>query len=149
MAELATQDSNQLDPQEQQQIVDTITRYFQQTTGSEQEANQYIAGLTNLLNTNPAAKLVHINGTVFLVLVKDKGVVEIHTMAVDGDSNRLAKNFVELSRYLQAIGVKRAYTYTDDPKFAVVARRTRLPYSTSETQGEDGKTYTVYTQEFA
>lgn len=133
--------------EEAQEVTDIITEYFKKTTGSDMQARvmtEKIAGLVQ----QPAAKLIHLGNTVFLTLVKEPGVVEIHTMAVKEESAKLAKNFVKLSSILKNMGVKKAYTYSSDPKLAVVARRTKLPFKTSKTVGEDGKSYTVYTLEF-
>jgi len=135
--------------EETQQIIDIMSRYFLKATGDQEQANGLINGIAKLISENPAAKLVHLGNTVFLIMVNRPGVVEVHTMAADEQSGTLAKNFVQLTDYLRNIGVKQAYTYTDDPRFAAVAKRTRLPFDTSEVQGQDGKTYTVYSMEFA
>ena len=134
---------------ETQQIIDIMSGDFLKATGDQDKANGLINGIAKLITDNPAAKLVHLGNTVFLVMVNSPGVVEVHTMAADEQSGTLAKNFVQLTEYLRNIGVKQAYTYTDDPRFAAVAKRTRLPFETSEAQGQDGKTYTVYSMEFA
>jgi hypothetical protein len=77
-------------------------------------------------------------------LVRGKGVVEIHTMAVNEDSLALAKNFVSLSKYLKHIGVRLAYTYTDDPKFKLIAKRTKLPLKNHKLTLPDGQEVTAY-----
>jgi len=56
----------------------------------------------------------------------------------------LAKSFVKLTKYLKAIGVKLAYTYTNDPKYEIVAKRTKLPFRKQNLQLEDGSQYTAY-----
>ena len=136
-----------VDSAEAQEVTDIITKYFKKTTGSDMQARVMTEKVATLVQ-QPAAKLIHLGNTVFLVLVKEPGVVEIHTMAVDEDSAKLAKNFVKLSSILKNMGVEKAYTYTNDPKLAVVARRTRLPFKTSKQVGQDGRNYTVYTLEF-
>jgi hypothetical protein len=137
----------QVSSEEAQEVTDIITKYFKKTTGSDMQARIMTEKLATLVQ-QPAAKLIHLGNTVFLVLVKEPGVVEIHTMADSEDSAKLAKNFVKLSAILKNLGVKRAYTYTNDPKLAVVAKRTKLPFKTSKKIGEDGRSYTVYTLEF-
>jgi hypothetical protein len=137
----------QVSSEEAQEVTDIITKYFKKTTGSDMQAKIMTEKLAALVQ-QPSAKLIHLGNTVFLTLVKEPGVVEIHTMTDSEDSAKLAKNFVKLSNILKSMGVKRAYTYTNDPKLAVVAKRTKLPFKTSKTVGEDGRSYTVYTLEF-
>lgn len=134
-------------PTEVQQIIDVMFKYFKKETGSEEKANQYINGVADLITKNPSAKLIQLGNTVFLVLVNSPGVVEVHTMAADEQSATLAKNFVTLTNILKNMGTKQAYTYSDDSRFAAVAKRTRLPFETSKIK-KDGKEYTVYTVEF-
>ena len=135
-----------LDEKETKEVIRIMTKFFIKTTGSKQKANEYLASVANMVK-NPAAKLVHINDTVFLLLVKDQGIVEFHTMSVDDDSVTLSKNIKKLVDYTKSIGVKKLYSYSDDPKYKAIARRTRLPWDISETTGSDGKDYEVYTLE--
>jgi hypothetical protein len=82
-------------------------------------------------------------------MVKGKRMVEVHTMAVDESVSSLAKNFVMLVQYLKGIGVRVAYTYADDNRYEMVAKRSRLPFQKRQvTLPEDGKTYTAYYLEF-
>lgn len=142
------QTSQGLDEQETREVMDIILGFFRKQTGSQMQAQSMLQKISQLI-TQQAAKLVHFGNTVFLVLVKEPGVVEVHTMSHDESSAALAQHFVKLTDMLKNMGVKKAYTYTDDPKLALVAKRTRLPFRTTKTRGEDGKTYTVYTLEFA
>ena len=133
-----------LDPQEQQEIIRIMTEYFTQEFGGDADkAHRAVAKIAKLI-THQAAKLVHLGNTVFLVLVKGKGRVEVHTMAAGEDSASLAGNFVKLAQYLKNIGVEEAYTFSDDPKFAIIAKRTRLPFKTRQEKVK-GKETTVYT----
>ena len=106
---------------------------------------QKLAGMLQ----DPGVKLVHFGNTVFMFILVEPQVAEVHTMSLDEDSSALAKHFVSLANFLKNIGVKEAYTYSDDPRFAVVAKRTRLPIETRTEQSEDGKTYTIYSMRFA
>ena len=144
---MATTPQQSIPPDEAKEVQDIVHRYFLKTyDGNQGQAAGSMNQLANLLK-NPAAKLVHLGNTVFLILVKDKGVVEFHTMTADDDSNSMAKNIVMLTKYLKNIGAHEVYTYSDDPKLAVVAKRTRLPYTTKQTKGHGDKDYTVYTME--
>lgn len=130
--------------EEGQEILRIVTEYFRQQTESEEDAQLMLQKLATLVQGD-GAKLVHLGKTVFLVIVKGKGLVEVHSMAVDETSSSLAKNFVDLAKYLKGIGVKVAYTYTDEPvKYAVVTKRSKLPFQQKVVTGPDGKKYTAY-----
>jgi hypothetical protein len=135
-----------IDATEQQEILDILTRYWTKQTGSEQQAQVVLQKLAGLLSQE-GANLIHIGNTVFLMLITGPGEVEIHTMTADEDSVTLAKAFVELSKTLKGLGVKKAYTYANDPKFEIIAKRTRLPIKKESKKTRDGKTTTVYTLE--
>lgn len=136
---------DELSQEELQKIQRIIVGYFEKEYGPR--AKYFINKLTGLLQ-NPGVKLVHFGNTVFLVILVAPRVAEVHTMSLDEDSSSLAKHFVSLSKFLQNIGVLEAYTYSDDPRFAVVAKRTRLPIQTEEVMSEDGKKYTIYSMRF-
>lgn len=133
-----------MDETEQQEILRIATEYFRQEAGGdEEEAQRLLQGLAALVKRD-GVNMVHIDNTLFLVIVKGKGIVEVHTLAVGESSATLAKNFVSLTKYLKNIGVKVAYTYSDDPRYAVVAKRTKLDFQTKKITAQDGKTYTAY-----
>lgn len=129
--------------------IDRIIRgYLLQEFGSQYKADIAYRKL-GAMAQDPGVKLVHFGNTVFLVIFAKPQVAEIHTMTLEEDSIALARNYVSLANFLQEIGVKEAYTYTDDPRFQIIARRTRLPIETSTFQSQDGRTYTIYTLRFA
>lgn len=134
--------------EEGQEILRIVTEYFRQQTDTEEDAQLMLQKLATMVQ-GEGAKLVHLGKTVFLVIVKGKGLVEVHSMAVDESSSSLAKNFVDLVNYLKAIGVKVAYTYTNEPaKYNLIAKRTKLPFQQKVITGPDGKKYTAYYLEF-
>ena len=135
-----------MDEQEQQEIVRIAREYFLQETGSEEAADVAMEKLANLVQEE-GSKLVHIGNVLFLILVRGKGVVEVHTLSVEANPRELAQNFVELANYLQNIGVKVAYTYSEDNRFARLAKMTGLPVKQRQTV-VDGKTVNVYIMEF-
>lgn len=140
-------DTNQYDVTEDEgkEIMRIATEYFrQQTGGDEAETNRLLNGLANLVKQD-GIRLVHLGNTLFLVLVKGKRMVEVHTMAVDESASSMAKNFVMLANYLKGIGVRVAYTYADDDRYEMVAKRSRLPFQKRQiTMPENGKVYTAY-----
>jgi predicted amino acid-binding ACT domain protein len=135
-----------IDETEQQEIMDILTRYWTKETGSAEKAQMMLQKLASLLSQD-GANLIHIGNTVFLMIVTGKGEVEIHTMTADEDSVSLANSFRELAKTLKGLGVKKAYTYANDPRFEVVAKRTRLPIKKQKQKSRDGKDVTVYTLE--
>lgn len=136
-----------LTPEEVQEIERILFGYFEKEYGSVRKAQIMMQKLAGLLQ-DPGVKLVHFGNTVFLVIFVAPQVAEVHTMSLDEESSTLARHFVELAKFLQNIGVREAYTYSDDPRFAAVAKRTRLPIETEQTQSQDGKTYTIYRVRF-
>jgi hypothetical protein len=136
-----------IDKEEAQEVESIIFDYFVQETGSETEAQLMMERLANMLQ-DPGIKLIHLGNTVFMMILAAPRVAEIHTMTTKEDSSSLAKNFVALSNFLKNIGVLRAYTYTDDPRFMAVAKRTRLPFQVQEVPGKNGNTLTVYSMEY-
>ena len=136
---------DELNPQEIEDIQRIIVGFLQKEYGNQADA--MLQKLANLLQ-DPGVKLVHFGNTVFLIIFAQPRVAEIHTMSLDEDSNTLAKHFVSLAKFLQNIGVVEAYSYSDDPRFMAVAKRTRLPIQTEVVSAQDGKQYTVYRLRF-
>jgi hypothetical protein len=135
-----------MDEQEQQEVVRIAREYFLQETGSEEAADEAMEKLAQLVQEE-GSKLVHIGNVLFLVLVRGKGVVEVHTIGANVSPRELAQNFVELASYLQKIGVKVAYTYSEDNRFARLAKMTGLPVKQTQAVVE-GKTVNIYIMEF-
>jgi hypothetical protein len=126
--------------------MDILTRYWVKETGSQEKAQLMLQKLAGLVQQE-GANLIHIGNTMFLMLVTGKGEVEIHTMTADEDTASLARAFRELAKTLKGLGVKRAYTYAEDPRFEIVAKRTRLPIKKEKKKVRNGKEATVYTLE--
>ena len=86
----------------------------------------------------PGNKMVHLGNSVFLVMVKAPGEVEIHTFSEE-TPQALAKNFIDLWKYLKNIGVKKASTYSDDPRFKKISSMTGLPVKVEQSTAKMGK----------
>ena len=135
-----------IDETEQQEVMQIASDYFLQELGSQEAADEAMAKLATLVQ-DEGAKLVHIGNVLFLVLVRGKNVVEVHTIGNEPNPRDLAKDFVDLVNYLKNIKVKVAYTYSEDYKFDRLAKMTGLPVKKKQTQ-VDGKSVNVYIMEF-
>ena len=135
-----------IDQAEQQEVVRIATDYFLQELGSEKAASDAMGKLATLVQEK-GAKLVHIGNVLFLVIVRGKNVVEVHTIGNEPNPRDLAKDFVDLVNYLKNIKVKVAYTYSEDNKFDRLAKMTGLPVKKKQAE-VDGKTVNVYIMEF-
>jgi hypothetical protein len=132
---------------ESQQILEIATSYFLREAGGDQaKANELLAKLATTVQ-EPGVKLVHLNRILFLIIVRGQGVVEVHTMAADIVPSDMVEGFQKLAKYLENIGVKIAYTYSDDRRFARIARQTKLPIR-ELTKNIDGKETYIYIVEF-
>jgi hypothetical protein len=135
-----------IDETEQQEVMRIASDYFLQELGSQEAADDAMAKLATLVQ-DKGAKLVHIGNVLFLVIVRGKNVVEVHTIGNEPNPRDLAKDFVDLANYLKNIKVKVAYTYSEDNKFDRLAKMTGLPVKKKQTQ-VDGKAVNVYIMEF-
>lgn len=137
---------NQMSPQEAQEIERIARDYFTQEAGSPEGGEKMLGNLATIVQED-GAKLVHLGNVLFLILVRGEGVIEFHTIGSEQTSEQYAKDLVDLARYLENIGVKLAYTYTENRAFERVARMTKLPIIKTETD-IDGKHVYVYAVEF-
>jgi hypothetical protein len=107
-------------------VMKIATDYFRKASKSEEQTQQMLGGLARILQ-DEGAKLVHLGNVLFLVMVRGQGVVEVHTIGEEKRPRDLAKNFLDLYKYLKNIGVKMAYTYAEDEKFKKLAKMVNLP----------------------
>ncbi len=135
-----------IDAQEQQVVAQIANDYFLKELGSQEEADKALSKLATLVQEK-GAKLVHLGNVLFLVLVRGKGVVEIHTIGTEANPIDLVKDFVDLTNYLKNIKTKVAYTYSEDNKFSRIAKLTGLPIKQKKAV-VDGKDVNVYILEF-
>ena len=135
-----------IDSQEQQVVAQIANDYFLKELGSQEEADKALSKLATLVQEK-GAKLVHLGNVLFLVLVRGKGVVEIHTIGTEANPMDLVKDFVDLTNYLKNIKTKVAYTYSEDNKFSRIAKLTGLPIKQKKAV-VDGKDVNVYILEF-
>jgi len=134
-----------IDQAEQPEVVRIASEYFLQELGSEDAAAEAMGKLATLVQEK-GAKLVHLGNVLFLVIVRGKNAVEVHTIGNEQSPRDLAKDFVDLVNYLKNIKVKVAYTYSEDNRFDRLAKMTGLPVQKKQAQ-VDGKTVNVYIME--
>jgi len=137
-----------ISPQEVEEIQRIIYQFFLKEYGSKRKAEIMLGKLASFVQ-DPGVRLIHFGNAVFMMILVEPRVAEIHTMAIDESVSSLAKNFVLLSDFLKEIGVLEWYAYSDDPVYKTVAKKTRLPLELEQMQAEDGKTYTIYRMRFA
>jgi hypothetical protein len=135
-----------IDAQEQQVVAQIANDYFLDELGSQENADLAMSKLAKLVQEK-GAKLVHIGNVLFLVIVRGKGVVEVHTIGNEPNPMDLVKDFVELTNYLKNIKTKVAYTYSQDNRFSRIAKLTGLPIKQKKAV-VDGKNVNVYILEF-
>lgn len=130
---------------DQEAVVKIATDFFRKSTKTEEEAQGLLNGLARILQ-DEGAKLVHLGNVLFLVMVRGQGVVEVHTIGEEKRPRDLAKDFFDLSNYLRNIGVKTAYTYSEDEKFKKLAKMVDLPVKQYKAEVE-GKKLNVFVVE--
>jgi hypothetical protein len=111
---------------------------------------QQLIGSLGLLLQQPGNKLIQFGNSVFLVMVKAPGEVEVHTFSAETPEN-LIQNYIKGAAYLKKIGVKKITTYSDNPAFQKVAKSTGLPVKINQTvkqQGGEMKPVYEYVLEF-
>jgi hypothetical protein len=135
-----------IDAQEQQVVAQIANDYFLKEFGSQEKADLAMGKLAKLVQ-DKGAKLVHLGNVLFLILVRGKGIVEVHTIGNEPNPMDLVKDFIDLVNYLKNIETKVAYTYSEDNKFSRVAKLTGLPIKQKKAV-VDGKQVNVYIMEF-
>jgi hypothetical protein len=116
---------------QQRQPMQILESALRRALPDEEQVGLAQGALVEMLKA-PENKLVHLGNSLFLVMVKAPGEVEIHTFSEE-TPQALAKNFVELSKYLKNIGVKKASTYSDDPRFQKISEMTQLPVKVEQS----------------
>ena len=132
-------------PEEQKEIQKIAYDFFKQESGSDEEAKKMLGALA-LITKEPSSKIIHVGNVLFLILVRAKHVVEVHTIGNEAQPRDLAQDFVDLVKYLKHLEVKTAYTYTPDNRFTRLAKMTGLPVKTFK-KDIDGKPMNVYVME--
>lgn len=134
---------------QQKQPMQILESSLRRALPDEEQVGLAQGALVEMLKA-PGNKLVHLGNSLFLVMVKAPGQVEVHTFSEE-TPQALAKNFIDLSKYLKNIGVKKASTYSDDPRFKKIADMTQLPVKVEQSvnmMGTEMRPVYRYTLEF-
>lgn len=130
---------------DQDAVIKIATAYCRKVTKTEEEAQAMLAVLSRILQ-DEGAKLVHLGNVLFLIMVRGKEIVEVHTIGEEKKPREMAKDFLDLAKYLKNIGVKMAYTYAEDEKFKKMAKMVDLQINQYKAKHE-GKTLNVFVVE--
>jgi len=136
---------NGISGEEEKEVMRIATSYFRKLTKTEKEAQMMLFALSRILE-DEGSKLVHLGNVLFLVLVRGKGIVEIHTIGEEKKPRDMAKNFADLAKFLRSIEVKVAYTYAEDEKFKKLAKMVDLQVNEYKAKHE-GKNLNVFVVE--
>jgi hypothetical protein len=93
----------EMDKQEQERIIQIALDYFKKETGSDKKAQEMLGKVATIVK-DEGAKLVHLGNVLFLVMVRGKGVVEIHTIGTEAQPRMLAEDFKQLAPMLKDAG---------------------------------------------
>jgi hypothetical protein len=101
------------------------------------DVEKMLKKLTVMLQDKAKVKLVQFGNTVFLVRQVEPGVVESHIFTEDSPA-RIGDNYKKLVMALKKEGMKKGYTYSDNPGFRRVAEMTGLPIKITQTTKQVG-----------
>lgn len=138
-------EQQEIDLNEAQEIERILRDYFTAELDDPNKVEGALSSLATIVQ-DQGAKLVHLGNVLFLVIVRGKGIVEIHTLGHEAQPKDLAQDFIQLAQYLKNIEVKTAYTYTEDNRFSRLAKMTGLPVKEFKADVE-GKPMNVYLME--
>jgi hypothetical protein len=102
------------------------------------------------MKMNPNVKTVQIGNTVFLLIQVEPNVVEAHSFTAETPQG-LMENFKSLAMFLKKNGIKKGYTYSDQPAFKRLAQSSGMNVQVSQTvkkMGKDMKPVFMYSMEF-
>ena len=129
---------------EEQEIIRIAATVFNREIGGDEQSTQaFLEGLAKLAQQE-GIRLVHLGNSLFLVVVKGKGMVEFHTMPASENPKDIAKDVVALTKYLRNIGVKVAYTYFTNTKHKAIIDATQLDFVEKQVDAPDEKKYVAY-----
>ena len=109
-----------------------IQQSAQAELGGKTDPTQIVNGLAALIQQG-AVQLLQLGNTVFTVMPKQGGTVELHTFTVENPQT-LVKRYQSAAKALKNMGFKRAVTYAESPAFVKIAQQTGLPVKIAQGQ---------------
>jgi N-glycosylase/DNA lyase len=125
-----------LDSKEQQEVMDILYGYFMRETKDEDMSQEMLQKLGGMVQQE-GVKLVHLGNTVYLTLVRGKGLIEFHPYYENRNVKSLVTDLKRYIPYLKALGVQTAYTYQRPNDFyARVIKESKIPFKSEVIDGQ-------------
>ena len=112
-----------------------IIRQDAQRNGLNPQTILETLGKLKLSNQN--IQTVKMGNTVFLLMRTPPSTVEVHTFTVDNPKVMIS-HFKNLAKLLPKLGVKQAFTYSDQPIFKQLVERSGMPVKIAQTTKQMG-----------
>lgn len=112
-----------------------IIRQDAQRNGLNPQTILETLGKLKLSNQN--IQTVKMGNTVFLLMRTPPSTVEVHTFTVDNPKVMIS-HFKNLAKFLPKLGVKQAFTYSDQPIFKQLVERSGMPVKITQTTKQMG-----------
>jgi hypothetical protein len=112
-------------------VTDILREYFENGNTQEPDFQTLLTKIVTLLR-DENNRLVKTGNTVFFLTNKGDGIVEMHT-ATSENPNEFAKSAQGLAKTLKNQGLKKIVSYADRPAYIEIAKRTGMPWKTSQT----------------
>lgn len=133
-------------PKKQMSVLDIIKEDAQRQGINVDDLMRKLA----TMKMNPNVKTVQIGNTVFLLIQVQPNEVEVHSFTTETPQG-LMENFKSLTMFLKKNGIKKGYTYSDQPAFKRLAQSSGMNVQVSQTvkkMGKDMKPVYMYSMEF-
>lgn len=117
-------------------VTDILNEYFDNGNTQEPNFDTFLTKIMVLLK-DENNRLVKTGNTVFFLTNLGDGVVEMHTITSE-NPNEFAKSAQGLAKTLKSQGLKKIVSYADRPAYIEIAKRTGMPWKTSQTTSVTG-----------
>lgn len=98
---------------------------------------QILETIAKLKLTNQNIQLVQMGNTVFLLMRTPPSTVEMHTFTIE-NPKEIVGHLKGLITFLKKAGIKKGFTYSDQPIFKQVVERSGLPIKITQTTKQMG-----------
>jgi type II secretory pathway component HofQ len=94
--------------------------------------DQILQTIAKLKLSSQNIQTVKIGNTVFLLLRTPPSTVEVHTFTVD-KPNVMVSHFKNLIKFLKKAGIKKGFTFSEEPLFKQMVERSGMPVQITQT----------------